>query len=322
MPFVRIMLSLTLLVTIGLTVHNRVSAQVDGRRKDLQRLFSQAVPAEGTKYAELRDAIVARGAEAVPFLKEQCASKDRNRRILAAAMLGWINEPGKNKRREDLVHQVLFHSSHLRSDMLTNVRAEATRAFVGVMRPGVRDGGREGPGFKDELHEPSAVPFLLEIVLKGTIHPPRPEDVRKYKYELRKPTVSQVQSIARHPQYSLWAQWYAIAYVGGLQGTDVIPILTDLLQSSKSWELRTCAATGLALHRTKSLDAVEPLIAALGDEEFEVRRAAAGALRSITGQNFSQDYFGQDLRRDFRQVQEKYEAWWKENRERLLKTKK
>ena len=308
MRVTRIVLSLTLFVSFVLVLQNRVSAQVGNEKEDLQKLFDRAVAAEGLEYAQLRDAIVARGVEAVPFLKQKCSDKDRTHRILAAAMLSWINEPQENKRREELVHQVLVwvHSRHFRSGMLTSVGAEALGPYS---RGHARGEGRIE--LEDELHEVSAVPFLLELVLKGVIGRPRPEDAERYTYRRSKPTERSILVAAKNPKYCLWARWYATALVGGLQGADVIPVLTDLLQSNKSYELRACAATGL--RRTKRLDVVEPLIAALADEMSAVRRSARYALVKITGE----DYGWQDID----QQQGKYRTWWKQNKARLLKEK-
>lgn len=61
-----------------------------------------------------------------------------------------------------------------------------------------------------------------------------------------------------------------------------------------------------SLGKIGDIRAVEPLIAALKDKNYDVRTAAVKALKSITGQ-----YFGQ--------FQEIWERWWKENKDKILK---
>jgi HEAT repeat protein len=61
-----------------------------------------------------------------------------------------------------------------------------------------------------------------------------------------------------------------------------------------------------ALGETKDLKAVEPLIAILKDDEETFREIAAKALEKITGKDFGQD-------------PEKWQKWWKQNKENIRK---
>ncbi|NLX27096.1 MAG: HEAT repeat domain-containing protein [Lentisphaerae bacterium] len=83
---------------------------------------------------------------------------------------------------------------------------------------------------------------------------------------------------------------------------DIVFVLTELLETSESSDLRTMGAIGL--RRTKSPDAVEPLIAALSDKEESVRKAASQGLKEITGMDFGADA-------------QQYQTWWSANKDRL-----
>jgi len=309
MRFNQLVFTTTVLLGLALISESGGFALKADKKEDVPKLFNRAIAAEGAAYLQVRDAIVARGTEAVPFLKQERSGKDRTRRILAAAILGWISEPQKSTRREELVHAALIRSQSYALDRPSSLQLEAARVprALAVGPTGIVEGPATKDRIHDELHEGSAVPFLLELVLKGAIHRPRPEDAGKYAIDQLRPSEREVRSAADNPQYCLWTRWYAAALVGRLEGADVIPALTDLLQSSKDAGLRSSAAAGLG--KTRSPYAVEPLIAALGDKDRGVRDKAGFALKKITKQEFGTD-------------QEKWRAWWKENRERLLKTRR
>ncbi len=298
-----------LIAVLGLTFnpHSGVCAETH-HEEDQQKLFNRAVSVEGPEYLQVRDAIVARGAEAVPFLKQATSDKDRTRRILAAAMLDRISQPQRNTRREELVHSAVLNAIGHITGVLSSVRAAAVAPFVssGWLMPGMEE---SGPRLRDEWSEASAVPFLLEIALKGAIHRPQPQHAGRYGLMPREAgrNEAKIRYFAKHAQYCLWARCYAIALVGGLEGPDVIPVLTELLRSGKDAGVRSSAATGLA--NTESAHAVEPLLIALRDKDRQVREEAEHALRRITGQDFGAD-------------QSKWKAWWRQNKERLLEEKK
>ncbi|MFB0566676.1 MAG: HEAT repeat domain-containing protein [Candidatus Aminicenantaceae bacterium] len=83
---------------------------------------------------------------------------------------------------------------------------------------------------------------------------------------------------------------------------------TFLLSALKdgNWEVSYYATK--ALGELGDPRAVEPLITALKDEESSIRRDAADSLKNITGEDFGED-------------QEKWQKWWKENKEKFLKKK-
>ncbi len=60
-------------------------------------------------------------------------------------------------------------------------------------------------------------------------------------------------------------------------------------------------AAARALGETWDKRAVAPLIKALGDEKWNVRKVAAKALERITGQSFGED-------------QERWQKWWQEKK--------
>ncbi|MBN2686096.1 MAG: HEAT repeat domain-containing protein [Pontiellaceae bacterium] len=125
--------------------------------------------------------------------------------------------------------------------------------------------------------------ILIELALKG-ISLPVNDDEEKQEW------------------YSHWARCYAAGVLGGKKGQDIVFVLIELLENSASYELRTMGAIGL--RRTKSPDAVEPLIVALSDKEEPVRKAASQGLKEITGVDFGEDA-------------QQYRTWWSANKDRL-----
>lgn len=90
-----------------------------------------------------------------------------------------------------------------------------------------------------------------------------------------------------------------------LKMREKIESMTAALKDNKDDIVRWNAAE--ALGKTGDARAIEPLIAALKDDkDHYVREKAAEALGKITGQNF-------------RDNQEKWQKWWKENKAKYLK---
>jgi HEAT repeat protein len=94
---------------------------------------------------------------------------------------------------------------------------------------------------------------------------------------------------------------YAIS--GGVRDEKAIPGLSRLVKS-RDVETRRSAAS--ALRNTGSRLAIDPLIAALGDEDFEVRYYSAIGLAEITGQNE-----WRPLMEEFKKNEQKYLAHWR-----------
>lgn len=88
-----------------------------------------------------------------------------------------------------------------------------------------------------------------------------------------------------------------------------ISLIKGLL--SKKRDIVEYSAKLLGYKGEKNLDIwkIETLIFVLKDKDWFVRKAAAEALRNITGQDFGQDH-------------DRWNSWWQENKEKFLKNKK
>jgi HEAT repeat protein len=95
----------------------------------------------------------------------------------------------------------------------------------------------------------------------------------------------------------------SVDYVKNKQIVDLL--LIDLKNEKSS--IRAEAAE--ALGKTKDINSIEPLIEALKDKDFLVTWKAGGALQTIKGAGG--DSLGEDP--------EKWQKWWEQNKDRLLK---
>ena len=199
-------------------------------------------------------------------------------------MLEWTTNATLCGQREVLLGKAVGRAAMRRADLLMNIQSDAFGYFAGI------DKGYIQPS--DELHVGSAVPFLLEVVLKGPT--------------LKGATAPPEAGIRYRPiggyDVSVWMRCFAAALVGGYQSDDVVSLLVEMLDSKVPAPLRACAATGL--RRSKAAEAVEPLIGALSDANDDVRKSVQFALKELIGQDFGTD-------------ERKYQDWWRENRARF-----
>jgi hypothetical protein len=255
--------------------------------ESLQLQFDRAVSAKGEAYFTLRSNILAWGASAVPFLTEQASSTNLHARVLARAMLSWTAQPELNRRRTELIERALSPriSSHL-------PRISAVLGETG----GSSAYGTFTPPQEDELRRKDAVPFLLEMVLKG------PSDTQRPAFK-----------------EGVWARCFAAGLVGWYTGPDVVPVLAEELGSGDG-KMPVAAVAGLGCARTYA--AVEPLLGALSAQNDDVRASAYVALMDITGQDFRKGRIlhtppvTSDEITDA--VREQFRAWWQDNKARLL----
>lgn len=240
----------------------------DKTPKELEALFAAAITADQQQYVSIRQDIVTNNT-AIPFLTDKCSSTDLCSRVLAEAMLTWTTNAGLNARRAVLLSEAVLQTAQHHGGMwlITKLRSDA-------MLP------------QNELNDKLAVPFLLETILKG------PGALFKDS-----------KGIAGYP-VAVWIRSYAAALVGGYDNRDAIAVLSGVLNSKAEEPLRACAATGL--RRSKSGEAVEPLVSALSDTNDGVRKSVHFALKELTGQDFGTD-------------QGKYQDWWRENKAQFLK---
>jgi hypothetical protein len=284
--------ALTIMACLGIPCP--VNAQVAAEERPFAVLFQAAVKAEGQRYHSLREQIVQRAEEAMPFLNEQSKSADLDARVTARAMLSWIEDPEKNRERTMVMREIVVRSFRYKVQPAIDI-------FLG--RP---DGDMVKP-IRELLLDESAVPWLAEVALKG----------------LSEPSEEEWEGIGRRGIPG-WAREFKAVQWGGVVGVaclighhtdaDVIPVLLRLLDN-RSELMRSYAIGGLL--RTRSPEAVEPIINALGDESQKVRHRAYLALRVLTGQEFRKDP-GRPLRVDEidHTTQRQFLEWWQENRER------
>lgn len=132
--------------------------------------FQTMVSAKGTAYVEKRNAILARGQAALPFLQGQAKSEDWQTRVIAKAVASRLERPELLSRYEMLSITTIVNARGQHVIRMESL-AQAAGAFG---RPSqdpelVRSGRTGGIRLND-------VPFLIEVALKGSI--------------LHKPTVS------------------------------------------------------------------------------------------------------------------------------------
>lgn len=275
-PFSILFFFLTLLQWPGSSVADNSSWQ------ELEALFARAVSAERVAYYQLREEILSR-EEAMPFLRAKLASNDVYSRVLAQAMLARATSPPSDQMRVKLLFEATAKAvlKVKRGTPLDNVRGDTYGHYD--------YGNRRYVQPSDALHEIEAVPFLLEVVLKG------PPD--------RDTSVDMTQPFAGQEAW-VWQSCFAAGLVGVYTGEDGFLILKEVLNSDKVAPLRASAAEGIRKKRT--VESIELLIKALSDKSPEVRESALYGVEDLTEQKF-----GPDAAR--------YSAWWKQNKERFLK---
>jgi hypothetical protein len=149
------------------------------------------------------------------------------------------------------------------------------------------------------------VPVLLEMAMKG------PTGDLRAQLELVRPALPLLRggrAIADAAAYRLWARAWAASRLQDSKEPDIVPILSDLMRADPEPEVRAYAATGLA---NRGAAAVEPLLAALSDENSGVRGVVCETLHAITGKQF--EPLGGDARGT--KLAAAYRAFWVGNKE-------
>ncbi len=281
----RIRYRLLAAVATGLLSCLPLTAAADEAAADgtLAQLFDHALEAEGQEYVSVRDQLLS-DPGAVEFLEPMTLSTNLQSRVIARAMLGWGKESELNEKRVRIVENVLNGASQKNGTLLTSVPPLIDGDFVGL-------GPVEIP--KNELRSKEAVPFLLELALKG-------------------PNSSNNEGAFSQQGFAIWGRAFAAGVAGGYEDPDVFPVLVELLKNSAP-ELRLCSVIGL--NRTGNILAVDPLIDSLSDEDEMIREITAYALINLTGENL----FGAGFIRDVGEDDgKKYRMWWEENKEEIL----
>ncbi|HSU53546.1 MAG TPA: HEAT repeat domain-containing protein [Candidatus Dormibacteraeota bacterium] len=248
---------LVVLITAGVAA----PGQSRETREQIQAFFAKCLSSEAAAYSDARNNILARGIEAAPFLESKLQSQNVNERVLARAMLSWIDKSVENRQRAGSLQRLVIRASRMHSAMVRSVPIVALDAHG----PGLEIPRKE-PAAADDLHDEGAVPFLLEACLKGCV----PDS----------------DAPCADATVGFWARCAAAVLAGVNRGEDVIPVLSSLL-TDKRFEIRACAALGLG--RVKDSKAAELLIGALADENSEVRSAVRGSLVKATGQDFGEN---------------------------------
>jgi hypothetical protein len=268
MKSVKYLTTVSAVLTLFLAAQVQAVGQAADKEATLETLFGEEVSAEGQQYRIAQSNLLAYGAAAIPFLERKLTNDNLHTRIVARATLSWIRQPETNTYRSLMLSRMLSHARRMHSPMLISVQGACWRFRVTVDGRAAR--------YRVVMSEQDAVPFLLEVALKGSRAALSPED-----------------SIP-------WDRCVAAGLVGAHQGEDIVPLLAELLKSPE-YELRTCAAIGL--HRSKTPAAVELLIHALSDKSAEVRRACRHGLLDLTDQDFGEN-------------ERAYQDWWQRNRGR------
>ncbi len=204
--------------------------------------------------------------DATSFLSEKSNATNLLSRVIGRAMLSWQTDLATNIWRNDHIVASLAVMLGSAASPLRKIQSELND----VKRP------------VDALIVPSkdtSAILLLEIALKG---PTRGVDEK----------------------YGLWVRCLAAGLAGTYPDPDVPPMLAVLAKNGSPYSIRACAVTGL--RKTKSSQAIEPLIDALSDENKDVQEAAKYGLKELTGQDFGTD-------------QAKYRDWWLKNKEQFQK---
>ena len=288
-------------------VHLAIAAQprdamAQGGGESLQQQFDQAVAAQGDAYFTLRSNIVSRGTAALAFLDGQATNTNMHARVIARALTSRIKEPELNLKRSAMLAAIFS-----KRGVMTHGRQDTLDPLEEVLRlAGARPVGWSGsmmgsrptptsfaPPQKDDLHEEEAVPFLLEIVLKGLPETQRPASAD-----------------------AVLIRCFAAALVGWYTGADVIPVLAEQVKSGPH-EMQVSAREGF--RHARSYSAVAPLLVALSYDSTEIRLLAYHLLMDITGQDF-RNVKSQSLQASGvdDEVRKQFEDWWRQNKNRLL----
>jgi HEAT repeat protein len=146
--------------------HAVVAHAAPAAAPSLEGLFGQALEATEEDYVSLRDSILARGEEAVPFLQGKLHDPDWHVHVLAEAMLGRMREPLLYRHYEELVVLPVARATRFRAQHHAQVAGMALERSYGTPGPRVKT---DRPTRWWPLYERPAEPFLLEAALTGCI---------------------------------------------------------------------------------------------------------------------------------------------------------
>jgi HEAT repeat protein len=230
----------------------------------LPDLFSVMLRSQGEEYVSARDEMLRREPEAADVLKSKLADPDWHVRIIAEAALDRMSRPQAYDQYAANIAYAVTTASHMRPGAFRGL----TALFMG-RRPSAI-----GRPLKS-LDSISAVPFLIEVLVKGSWRP---------TLEQRPATASQTPAATRLreslvQEHAQVGQCLAALCLGALNDPRAVEPLVEMTVAGEFPWLRAKSAS--ALGWTGRAQAVAPLLKALGDEAPEVRASAAGALGEI-----------------------------------------
>ncbi|MHC4153345.1 MAG: HEAT repeat domain-containing protein [Planctomycetota bacterium] len=154
------------------------TARAQSQPPSVQRLFKQALEAKGDRYIELRNQI-AGSKDAVSFLKARLSDPNWKTAIIAEAVLGRVEQPQTYRYYEELLIVPLKKARGLNRESPTIIgfRPFESIPYIAqceksnLRRPESTEVTRTARHTRDlepALHQESAVPFLVELLLKDT----------------------------------------------------------------------------------------------------------------------------------------------------------
>ena len=138
-------------------------------------------------------------------------------------------------------------------------------------------------------------PLKVEIPIGVTIHIPNQPKDAPFEKAWSQALVDGLAQVWGTPPLTQALQDEAEAVrwaaVGALRRTepkaiDALPALIEVLAENENVKVRQAAAAALGGIGPEATEAIPALIQALEDEDAQVREAAIGALKNITGQDF------------------------------------
>lgn len=275
----------------------------------LETHFNAAIEAKGDAYFELRKRIIEYEEDAKPFLLKSVRNDELHTRVIARALLSWMNEDYISDIDGDAITTII--NAYSRQTIVTPVLDYSIYGYLGskIFWTMQARGGHESallygliPGVDPVLWDTvnaNRQSLLLEAAIKGL--PPRWEKAfghrSKYAHEL--------------------ARMFAASLSGAFPCTDTPAVLAELLESDESWRVRMGAARGLERIGDIAV-VVPPLIKALRDQSADVRSTAYIALRNLIGDDIAFDS-GEFTHKVGPKQIEAVEKWWDENQERVLR---
>ncbi len=312
----RMRVTLTLVAVLGCLL---MAASVSSAQtKTVSQLFSQALKANGADYVSVRSAIIARKAEALPFLKSKASDPDWHVRVLARAIVSHADDPQTYSRCEEIImtkggpsrfHAPSFYDHARGGPFDPEVGSTAKNRLLET---------------RNQYREASWLWFLAEIALKNSVlckplreydAPSDDSDTLYTKEEvagmlnvsrkavdswmhgpIRSTRVPGKGDQAKSRDVALFAKeylqpdssldyresvrcWAMLTLSSFTDNPAVISLLTELLQSRESTEIRGYAA--IALGQSGDPRAAQPLIRASHDPDSQVREAVQRSLNRL-----------------------------------------